>query len=150
MPGKINLVFCEVVNQVAFQVAENDLTISLASEAGQFELNVMEPVLMYNLHQSLRIMDQVLQSFGRYCIEGIKVNIESCKNYVDSSIGIITALNPHIGYNVATKVAKEALETGLSVRDLIIRNKILSEDAIDRILDPFEKTKPRISGVSIK
>ncbi len=146
MPGKINPVICEVVNQVAFQVAGNDLTVSLASEAGQFELNVMEPVLVYNLHQSLHIMNQVLEVFGEFCIEDIEANIETCKAYVDQSIGIITALNPHIGYKEATKIAKEALETGTSIRELILRDNVLSEEKIDEILDPFEMTKPGIAG----
>lgn len=146
MPGKINPVICEVVNQVAFQVAGNDLTVSLASEAGQFELNVMEPVLVYNLHQSLHIMNQVLNVFDEFCIEGIEADIEQCKSYVDQSIGIITALNPHIGYKEATKIAKEALETGISIRDLILRDNILTEEQIDKILDPFEMTKPGVAG----
>ena len=146
MPGKINPVICEVVNQVAFQVAGNDLTVSLASEAGQFELNVMEPVLVYNLHQSLHIMNQVLEVFGEFCIEGIEANIEICQNYVDKSLGIITALNPHIGYQAATGIAKEALETGASIRELVLRDNILTEEKIDRILDPIELTKPGIAG----
>lgn len=146
MPGKINPVICEVVNQVAFQVVGNDQTISMASEAGQFELNVMEPVLVFNLHQSLKIVNQVLDTFRNYCIEGIEANIKVCKAYVDNSIGIITALNPHVGYKVATKIAKEALETGTPVRDIVLRDKILSEVAVDQILNPFEMTRPGIAG----
>lgn len=146
MPGKINPVICEVVNQVAFQVAGNDQTIAMASEAGQFELNVMEPVLVFNLHQSLEITNQVLHSFNAYCVEGIEANIAQCKAYVDQSIGVITALNPHVGYKVATEVAKEALATGEPIRDIILRDKLLSEAAIDHILDPFEMTIPGISG----
>src|SRR5690606_18304883 len=92
MPGKINPVICEVVNQVAFQVAGNDLTISMASEAGQFELNVMAPVIIYNLQQSIHIMTQVLETFRKDCIEGIQANEERCRAYVENSIGIITAL----------------------------------------------------------
>lgn len=146
MPGKINPVICEAVNQVAFQVAGNDLTVSLASEAGQFELNVMEPVLVYNLHQSLHVMNQILGVFDEFCVEGIEANIEKCQSYVDKSLGVITALNPHIGYKKATKIAKEALETEASIRDLILRDNILSEEEIDRILNPFEMTKPGIAG----
>ncbi|MFS8630383.1 MAG: aspartate ammonia-lyase, partial [Bacillales bacterium] len=89
MPGKINPVICEVVNQVAFQVAGNDLTISMASEAGQFELNVMAPVIIYNLQQSIHIMTQVLETFRKDCIEGIQANEERCRAYVENSIGII-------------------------------------------------------------
>lgn len=146
MPGKVNPVICEVVNQVAFQVVGNDQTISMASEAGQFELNVMEPVLIFNLHQSLRMMDQVLTTFREFCLEGIEANIEVCEKYVNESIGIITALNPHVGYKVASRVAKEAMETGVPVREIILRDKILSEVAVDQILDPFEMTKPGIAG----
>lgn len=146
MPGKINPVICEVVNQVAFQVIGNDHTVSLASEAGQFELNVMEPVLVYNLHQSLRAMTNVFYSFADYCVVGIEANIEKCKHDVERSIGIITALNPHVGYKVATKVAKEALDTGVSIREILLRDNILSAVAIDQILDPFEMTKPGVAG----
>lgn len=149
MPGKVNPVMCEVVNQVAFQVAGNDQTVSMASEAGQFELNVMEPVLIFNLHQSLKITQRVLDVFNEYCIKGIQANIDLCKHYVDNSIGVITALNPHVGYKVATRVAKEALETGVPIRDIILRDGILSEVAVDQILNPFEMTNPGISGADI-
>lgn len=150
MPGKVNPVICEVVNQVAFQVAGNDLTVSMAAEAGQFELNVMEPVLVYNLQQSIRAMTNVLDTFRKDCIEGILANEDVCRNYVDNSVGIITALNPHVGYEVASKVAKEALETGTQVREIILRDKILSEVAVDQILDPLEMTEPGIAGESIR
>lgn len=150
MPGKINPVICEAVNQVAFQVAGNDLTVSLASEAGQFELNVMEPVLVYNLEQSIHIMTQVLDTFRKDCIVGIEANVANCQAYVDQSIGIITALNPHVGYKVATRVAKEALETGITIREIILRDNILPVEAVDKILDPMEMTEPGISGKSVK
>ncbi len=149
MPGKVNPVMCEVVNQVAFQVIGNDHTISFASEAGQFELNVMEPVLVYNLHQSLSMMNNVFQVFKQYCIDGIIANKEACNDYVESSIGIVTALNPHIGYEAATKVAKEALETGKSVRELCVVQNLLTEDEINQILDPYEMTHPGIAGSSL-
>lgn len=150
MPGKINPVICEVVNQVAFQVAGNDLTVSLASEAGQFELNVMEPVLVFNVQQSIHIMTQVLETFRKDCIEGIEANVDNCRNYVENSIGIITALNPHVGYKVASKVAKEALETGRTVREIILRDNILSEVAVDQILDAMEMTEPGIAGEQLR
>jgi len=150
MPGKVNPVICEVVNQVAFQVIGNDQTISMASEAGQFELNVMEPVLVFNLHQSLHMMNQVFAAFKDYCIEGIEANIDVCKKYVDRSVGIITALNPHVGYKAASKVAKEAIETGMPIRDIIKRDGILSDVAMDQILDPFEMTRPGIAGEPLR
>lgn len=149
MPGKVNPVMAEVVNQVAFQVMGNDQTISLASEAGQFELNVMEPVLVYNLHQSLSMMTNVFNVFRQYCIEGIVANEQACNDYVEKSIGIVTALNPHIGYEAATKVAKEALQTGRSVRELCIEYNLLTNEQLNQILDPFEMTHPGIAGSSL-
>lgn len=149
MPGKVNPVMAEVVNQVAFQVIGNDHTISLASEAGQFELNVMEPVLVFNLHQSLTIMKNVFEVFRKYCVEGIVANEEVCKQYVERSIGVITALNPHIGYEASTKIAKEALETGRSVRELCLKYELLTEDELNEILDPFAMTHPGIAGSSL-
>src|SRR5699024_3267230 len=92
------------------------------------------------------VMNQILGVFDEFCVEGIEANIEKCQSYVDKSLGVITALNPHIGYKKATKIAKEALETGVSIRDLILRDNILSEEEIDRILNPFEMTKPGIAG----
>src|SRR5699024_12294312 len=92
MPGKINPVICEAVNQVAFQVDGNDLTVSLASEAGQFELNVMESVLVYNLHQSLHVMNQILVVFDEFCVEGIEAKIEKCQRYFDKSLVVYKAL----------------------------------------------------------
>lgn len=149
MPGKVNPVICEVLNQVAFQVIGNDSTISFASEAGQFELNVMEPVLVFNLHQSLSMMNQVFRVFNDYGLKGIIANEEQCQDYVDKSIGVITALNPHIGYEAATKVAKEALETGRPVRELCITYGLLTEEQLDKILDPYDMTDPGISGATM-
>jgi len=149
MPGKVNPVMCEVVNQVAFQVIGNDHTICLASEAGQLELNVMEPVLVFNLLQSLRIMNQVFLVFRKDCIEGIEANVEQCKDYVDRSVGIITALNPHLGYEAAARIARLAIETGRAVRDLILEHNLLSEEELNIILDPFEMTHPGIAGAAL-
>ncbi|WP_407671679.1 aspartate ammonia-lyase [Paenibacillus guangzhouensis] len=149
MPGKVNPVMCEVVNQVAFQVIGNDHTICLASEAGQLELNVMEPVLVFNLLQSLRIMNQVFQVFRKDCVEGIEANVEQCKDYVDRSVGIITALNPHLGYEAAARIARLAIETGRAVRDLILEHNLLSEEELNIILDPFEMTHPGIAGAAL-
>ncbi len=149
MPGKVNPVMAELINQISFQVIGNDHTISLASEAGQFELNVMEPVLVFNLLQSIRIMDNGFRVFTDFCIEGIRANFEQMQKYVDTSVGVITAVNPHIGYEVAANIAREAMIKGESVRSLCQKYKILSEDELDQILDPFEMTKPGISGESL-
>ncbi|MFE5323637.1 aspartate ammonia-lyase [Paenibacillus sp. NPDC056579] len=149
MPGKVNPVMCEVVNQVAFQVIGNDHTICLASEAGQLELNVMEPVLVFNLLQSLSIMNNVFHVFKVHCVDGIEANEQQCKEYVDRSIGIITALNPHLGYEVAARIAREATLSGKSVRELCLLYNVLTEEELDLILDPYEMTHPGIAGAAL-
>ncbi|HFJ9379579.1 TPA: aspartate ammonia-lyase [Bacillus paranthracis] len=149
MPGKVNPVMAEVINQVAFQVIGNDHTICLASEAGQLELNVMEPVLVFNLIQSISIMNNGFCVFREYCIKGITANEELLKQYVEKSVGIITAVNPHIGYEVASRIAREAIETGKSVRELCLEHGVLTEEELDIILDPFEMTHPEIAGASL-
>ena len=146
MPGKVNPVMAEVVNQVAFQVMGNDLTISQASEAGQFELNVMEPVLFFNLIQSISIMSNVFKTFTEKCLVGIKANEEHLKEYVEKSVGIITAVNPHIGYELAAQIAKEAIATGQSVRELCLKSGALTAEQLDQILNPYEMTRPGIAG----
>jgi aspartate ammonia-lyase len=146
MPGKVNPVMAEVVNQVAFQVIGNDHTICLASEAGQFELNVMEPVLVFNLLQSIGIMTNVFVVFRKFLVEGLTANADRMKAYVDGSVGVITAINPHVGYEVAARIAREANLTGKPVRELILRDKVLTQEQLDAILDAFEMTKPGIAG----
>ncbi|WP_100406818.1 aspartate ammonia-lyase [Bacillus solitudinis] len=146
MPGKVNPVMCEVINQISFQVIGNDHTISLASEAGQLELNVMEPVLVFNLLQSLSILQNGITVFTKYTIEGITANIERCQELVEKSVGIITAINPHVGYEVATRIAKEAIQTDRSVREICIERGILSEEELNEILDAKEMTNPGIAG----
>ncbi|CAH1198820.1 Aspartate ammonia-lyase [Paenibacillus plantiphilus] len=146
MPGKVNPVMCEVMNQVAFQVIGNDHTICLASEAGQLELNVMEPVLVFNLLQSLDMMKRTFSVFRQYCLEGIKANIEQCKAYVDHSVGVMTALNPFLGYEASARIAHEAIQNGRSVRELVLSYKLLDENQLDNILEPFRMTSPGIVG----
>lgn len=146
MPGKVNPVMAEVVNQVAFQIQGNDLTIALAAQAGQLELNVMEPVLVFNLLQSLEILKNVARVFGENCVRGITANAERCKALVENSVGIVTAINPHVGYETATRIAKEALETGRPVREIIIEMGVLTEEELKHILDPMEMTEPGIAG----
>jgi aspartate ammonia-lyase len=146
MPGKVNPVMAEVMNQVAFQVMGNDHTICLASEAGQLELNVMEPVLVFNLIQSLSMMNQVFKVFRIHCLEGIEANVERCREYVEKSVGVITALNPHLGYEVVARIAREAILTGRSVRELCLLYNVLTEDELNLILDPYEMTNPGIAG----
>ncbi|MEH7610904.1 aspartate ammonia-lyase [Gottfriedia acidiceleris] len=146
MPGKVNPVMAEVINQVAFQVIGNDHTICLASEAGQLELNVMEPVLVFNLLQSINIMNNGFRAFTDNCLKGIEANEDRMKEYVEKSVGLITAVNPHIGYEVAARIAREAILTGKPIRELCLKYDVLSEDELDLILDPFEMTHPGIAG----
>lgn len=149
MPGKVNPVMAEVVNQVAFQVIGNDHTICLASEAGQLELNVMEPVLVFNLLQSLSMMNQAFKVFRVHCLEEIEANVERCKEYVEKSVGVITALNPHLGYEVVARIAREAILTGRPVRELCLLYNVLTEDELQIILDPYEMTNPGIAGAEL-
>lgn len=149
MPGKVNPVMAEVVNQIAFQVIGNDHTISLASEAGQLELNVMEPVLVFNLLQSFTILQNGIRVFREFAIEGITANVERCRQMVEQSVGIITAINPHVGYETATEVAKEAITTNKPVREICLERGILTDEQLDRILDPKEMTNPGIAAADL-
>ncbi|MFA9555945.1 aspartate ammonia-lyase [Evansella sp. AB-rgal1] len=146
MPGKVNPVMCEVINQISFQVIGNDHTISLASEAGQLELNVMEPVLVFNLLQSFTILQNGIKVFREYAVEGITANVERCRELVENSVGIITAINPHVGYETASRIAKEAITSNRPVREICIERGLLSEEELDRILDPKEMTNPGIAA----
>jgi aspartate ammonia-lyase len=146
MPGKVNPVMAEVVNQVAFQVMGNDHTICMAAEAGQFELNVMGPVIAFNLLQSLKILRNAVDVFLRFALDGMEANREQCRTNVDRSFGIVTALNPHLGYEVAARIVKEASASGISVRELILERNILTPEEIEVILDPVQMTTPGIAG----
>lgn len=140
MPGKINPVMAEVLNMVAFQVVGNDLTISIAAQAGQLELNVMMPVINFNLLQSIEILKNVLKSFTEKCIKGITANLERCKELAERSIGLATVLNPYIGYEAAAKVANEALLSGDTIRDVVLKRGILTREEVEKILDPLKMT----------
>lgn len=149
MPGKVNPVMPEMINQVAFQVIGNDHTICLASEAGQLELNVMEPVLVFNLLQSISIMNNAFRAFTDYCLVDIEANEDRLKENVEKSVGIITAVNPHIGYEVAARIAREAILKRKSVRELCLQYDVLTEEELDLILNPYEMTNPGISGAEL-
>lgn len=146
MPGKVNPVIPEVVNQVAFRVIGNDVTITMAAEAGQLELNAFEPVIFYSLFQSITAMTQAIKTFIDNCVLGITVNEERCKDLVENSVGIITAICPHVGYQKAADIAKRAIKTGESVRALILEEKLLTDEEIDHILNAFQMTTPGIPG----
>jgi len=136
MPGKVNPVIPEVVNQIAFKVVGNDLTIAMAAEAGQLELNVMEPVIVQSLFESIEMLKNGMQVLADRCVEGITANEAVCRAMVYNSIGLVTALNPHIGYEASTEIAREAMETGKSVYELVLEKKILSKEKLDEILKP--------------
>ncbi|WP_432696424.1 aspartate ammonia-lyase [Marinobacterium sp. YM272] len=143
MPGKVNPVIPEMVNQVAFQVIGNDITVTLAAEAGQLQLNVMEPVLAFNVLQSLRLQIRAINRLSASCIHGITANRERCLELVNNSIGIITALNPYIGYDNASRIAKQAVTTGESVRNLVLAEGLLSASELDDVLSVDNMTAPR-------
>lgn len=138
MPGKVNPVIPEVVNQTCFKVIGNDTTVTFAAEAGQLELNVMEPVITECLFESLGWLSNAIDTLTEDCILGITVNKERCYDMVKNSIGIVTALNPYIGYKNSTKIAKEAHETGRSIYDIVIEKKIMTKEELDKALDPKE------------
>lgn len=146
IPGKVNPVIPEAVNQVVFQIIGNDVTINMAAEAGQLELNVMEPVLAFNLMKSFDMMTNAQNMLAEKCIIGITANEERCKEFVEKSIGIVTALNPHIGYEKSCMVAKEALRDHKSVREVVLAHHLLGEEELNKILNPYEMTKIRIAG----
>ena len=136
MPGKVNPVIPEVVNQIAFKVIGNDLTVALAAEAGQLELNVMEPVIVQSLFESMEMLRNGMKVLSERCITGITANAEHCRNMVYNSIGLVTALNPYIGYDASTQIAKQALETNRSVYELVLEKGLLSEEMLNKILAP--------------
>ena len=146
MPGKVNPVIPEVVNQVAFNIIGNDMTVTMAAEAGQLELNAFEPIIFYNLIQSVETLTYAVHTFVDNCVTGITANRERCRDLVEHSVGIITALCPHVGYEKAAQLAKHAIETGASVRKLILDEGLLDKEALDKILDPYSMTEPGISG----
>ncbi len=142
MPGKVNPVIPEVTNQTCFKVIGNDTTVMIAAEAGQLQLNVMEPVITQCIIESQTWLGRAMDTLRERCVDGITVNAEHNAETVRNSIGIVTALNPYIGYKNSTKIAKEALETGASVYELVLRDKILTKEKLDAILDPKHMLDP--------
>ncbi|WP_419784938.1 aspartate ammonia-lyase [Pseudodesulfovibrio sp.] len=143
MPGKVNPVIPEVVNQVAFAVIGHDVTVSMGCEAGQLELNVMEPVVAYSLFQSINMLRRACLTLADKCVSGITANRERCRELVEHSIGLVTALNPYIGYEKAAEIAKEALKTGGSVYEIVLEKGYLTREELDDILKPDNMVRPR-------
>ncbi|MDR2936483.1 MAG: aspartate ammonia-lyase [Rikenellaceae bacterium] len=143
MPGKVNPVIPEVVNQIAFKVVGNDLTVTMAVEAGQLELNVMEPIIVYSLFESIEMLINGMNTLREKCIVGITANEEICRRMVINSIGLVTALNPYLGYEVSTELAQVAMKTGKGIYELVLEKGLMSKEELDNILSPENMVKPR-------
>ena len=143
MPGKVNPVIPEVVNQIAFEVIGMDVTVTLAAEAGQLQLNVMEPIMAFELFMMLEMLKRGCRVLENRCIKGITANAERCRELVLNSIGIVTALNPIIGYEKSAEIAKQALETGKSVRDIVIDEGLIDTDKLEEILSVENLMHPK-------
>jgi aspartate ammonia-lyase len=146
MPGKVNPVMAEMLNMACFQVVGNDTTITMAVQGGQLELNVMMPVMAFDMLMSIDILKNSMAVFSEFCVEGITANEERCRWYVENSNGLATALNAYIGYSEAAKVAQEQVRTGKTIREIVLERGLLSEDDLDRILDPVAMTEPGVPG----
>lgn len=140
MPGKINPVIPEVVSQVAFNIIGNDFAITMAAEAGQLELNAFEPVLFYNLYESIETLANAVMTFVDNCIIGITANPSRCRELLEQSVGTATALCPYIGYNKAAEIAKNSLKTGVSIKNIVLNEGIINEDKLNNILNPMAMT----------
>jgi aspartate ammonia-lyase len=141
MPGKVNPVILEVVSQVAFNIIGNDMTITMAAEAGQLELNAFEPVIFYNLFESIDTLKNAAATLIDNCISGITANEDRCMELLNNSVGIVTALCPYIGYKKAAEVSKKALKTGEAVKELVLREELLTKEELEKILDPVSMTQ---------
>ncbi|CUH96016.1 Aspartate ammonia-lyase [Propionispora sp. 2/2-37] len=146
MPGKVNPVIPEVLNQTCYQVIGNDLAVSLGVENGQFELNVMEPVMAFNIFNSMTYLTNAVDTFNKLCVQNVQANTAQCQAWLEGSVGIVTALLPHIGYEKASLLAKEAYNTGKPVREIILNQGLLTKEALEVILSPEEMTQPGIAG----
>jgi aspartate ammonia-lyase len=146
MPGKVNPVMAEVTNMVAFQVIGADSAITLAAQAGQLELNVMMPLIAYNILFAMEILKNAVQRFTESCIKGITANETRCNRYLEESVGLATVLAPYVGYEAAAEVAKESMKSGQSIKEIIIARRLLSPEQLAEILDPYPLTNPGVPG----
>jgi aspartate ammonia-lyase len=143
MPGKVNPVIPEVVSQVCYQIIGYDVTITMAAESGQLELNMAEPIITYDLLHGLTLLRNAVATLADRCIVGIEANRATCQSYVDRSIGVVTALNPVLGYERSAAIATEALETGRGVVELVLERGWLSQSDLDELLSPMRMADPR-------
>ena len=146
MPGKVNPVIAEVLDQACYQVVANDIAVSLGVENGQFELNVMEPVISFNMFNSMKFMTNAVNTFVDKLLIDLEPNKEQCQEWLDKSVGVVTAMLPHIGYENSAMIAKEAYNTGKPVREVILEKGLISKEKMDKILSPKQMTTPGIAG----
>lgn len=142
MPGKVNPVIPEVVNQICFLVIGNDVTVTMAAEAGQLQLNAFEPIILFSLYRSIDMLTRGCRTLARRCVQGITANRDACRLYVERSIGLATALNPVLGYERAAEVAKRALETGKTISEVVFEEGLLTREALDALLEPHAMLAP--------
>jgi aspartate ammonia-lyase len=142
MPGKINPSIAEMTNMVCFQVMGCDQAVMLASQAGQLELNVMMPLIAFNLLFSMEILINCVQKFRESCISGITANEERCLRYLEDSLGLVTVLAPYIGYNAAAEVAKESISTGRSIREIVLGRGLMPAEELELVMRPERLTEP--------
>ena len=140
MPGKVNPVIPEVVSQVAFAVIGNDMTIAMAAEGGQLELNAFEPIIFYKLFESLICLANAIDTLTENCVKGITANKERCEELVQNSIGIVTALTPYLGYKRSAEIAKEALMTNRKIKDIVLEHGLMEKDKLEEVLNPYSMT----------
>lgn len=146
MPGKVNPVIAEVLNQTCYQVIGNDLAVSLGVENGQFELNVMEPVIAFNLFNSMKFLTNAVNGFVDKLLKDLQANREQCQHWVDASVGVVTALLPHIGYETSAMLAKEAYNSGRPIKEIILEKGIMTQEKLDEVMAPMSMTTPGITG----
>lgn len=142
MPGKINPSMAEMTNMVCFQIMGCDQAVLLASQAGQLELNVMMPLISWNLTFSMELLRNCVQKFTESCISGIIANVDRCRRYLDDSLGLVTVLTPYIGYNASAAIAKESVTSGKSIRKIVVQRKLMAEAELDAIMRPEHLTEP--------
>jgi aspartate ammonia-lyase len=144
MPGKVNPSMVEMMNMICFQVIGCDTTVLMAAQAGQLELNVMMPVVAFNLIHSLEILRTSIEVYVRFCINGITANPERCQFYAENSTSVVTVLNPHIGYLKAAEIAKEYIKSGKPIRQLVLEKGLMSDEQLAKVFDLRGMTDPGI------
>ena len=147
MPGKVNPVIPEVVNQIAFEVIGNDITVTMAAEAGQLQLNAFEPIIAHSLFKSLYHLAAGCRTLTDRCVVGITANRERARRLLDESTALVTALSPILSYARSTEIAREALATGKKVLELVLERKLMTREQLEQVLEPERLTKPHFSTV---